>query len=93
MVRVLRVKAELDALEVSRVTWLDGVYGIEYSDPVALERLFAESDAELRRIKSGIAHLVLPRSIRTAEEAFEWLEAHLKSRTSTSTMPALGDHR
>jgi transcription-repair coupling factor (superfamily II helicase) len=78
--RVLALKATLDAHEIRRLLWLPEAYVIEYPDPVALERLLAGKDVELRRVRSGVAHLVLPKSLSDSRAAFEWLEELLMQR-------------
>jgi transcription-repair coupling factor (superfamily II helicase) len=78
--RVLALKATLDAHEIRRLLWLPEAYVIEYADPVALERLLAGKDVELRRVRSGVAHLVLPKSLSDSRAAFEWLEELLMQR-------------
>ena len=86
--RVLVVKAVLDAHELRRVAWLPEAYVLEYADPVALERLLGSTGVELRRVRSGVAHLVIPPERCTAASAFEWLEQLLMPPADGPRMPS-----
>jgi hypothetical protein len=78
LVRSFRLKPELERAGISRLSWRESFYLIEYSDRVALERGLDLRRAELRPLRTGIAHLVLPERLRTAEAALEWFEGLLK---------------
>lgn len=74
LLRMLRLKPLLDPHAIRRLAWRDGVYLVEYDDPVALERLFGDKQVDLRRIRRGLAHLVVPERIKSAVDALRWLE-------------------
>ena len=57
---------------------LGDVYVIEFKDRVALEHAFAGAQVDLRPIRTGLAHLVIPVRSRSPERALEWLAALLK---------------
>ncbi|MCP3920718.1 MAG: transcription-repair coupling factor [bacterium] len=75
LLRQFRLKARLDRFQLTRLAWRDGAYLIQYHDRVGFERLFAGLDLDLRRIKSGVAHLVVPNEHVGPAEALDWFEA------------------
>jgi len=86
LVRSFRLKPELERAGISRLSWREGFYLIEYSDRVALERGLDLRRAELRPLRTGIAHLVVPERLRTAEAALEWFEGLLKAEGEAPRM-------
>ena len=80
LLRMLRLKPKLDPHGIRRLAWREGVYLIEYEDPVALERLFGTQRVDLRRIRRGLAHLVVPERHATPEAALSWFETLLEGR-------------
>jgi len=78
LLRVLRLKGALEKLSIRRLSWRDGLYLVEYEDRVALERGLDLRDAELRPVRTGVAHLQLPERARAPEAALAWFEGLLK---------------
>ena len=82
LVRIFLLKARLDPHHLVRVSFQDDRYVVQYADPVGFEQLFGGGAVEVRRIKRGVAHLVLPRERRGAPAAaLDWLEGLLLSRS------------
>ena len=74
LLRLAGLRAELEAYDVRRIALRDEVYLVEYGDPVAFEGLFAAKQAEVRRIRAGLVHVVLPKGKEGPLEALKWLE-------------------
>jgi transcription-repair coupling factor (superfamily II helicase) len=74
LLRLAGLRAELEAYDVRRIALRDEVYLVEYGDPVAFEGLFAAKQAEVRRIRAGLVHVVLPKGKEEPLEALKWLE-------------------
>ncbi len=87
LVRLFRLRANLAASGIRRLTWQAGHYAIEFSDRVLLETLFAGCDAEIRPIRTGLVHLAIPPGRRGAEDALTWLEGQLQTHGSAANMP------
>jgi len=79
LLRMFRLKAHLDPHAVRRVAYRGEFYLLEYADPVALERWLGPLGLELRRIRMGVAHLMLPEERRAAPDALDWLEELVRS--------------
>ncbi len=73
------LKAELEELRIRRLAWREDVYLIEYEDRVALEQGLDLSRVELRPLRTGIAHLVIPPKQRNARAALAWFRSLLKT--------------
>jgi transcription-repair coupling factor (superfamily II helicase) len=69
-----RLRARAAQLGLSRISYRNDVYVLEFADRVALEHALAGAKAELRPIRTGLAHLVIPPSRRAPPEALAWLE-------------------
>ena len=80
------LRAQLMAVGIKRLSWRDETYLVEYSDRIALERAFAGRSVELRPLRSGQAHLVVPYGRRTPEDALEWIRALLQGVDLDSNM-------
>ena len=78
LLRTFRLKPALEELGLRRLAWQREAFLIEYDDRVALEHWLAPLDVELRPIRTGLAHLRIPRERATPERALEWLEGLLK---------------
>lgn len=87
LLRVFRIKARLDPFLLRRFAWQRDIYLIQYEDPVAFEQLFGGLDAELRRIRRGVAHLVIDRRCTNAEAALDWFEGLLQQAVAQGKMP------
>jgi transcription-repair coupling factor (superfamily II helicase) len=88
LVRQFWLRAQLSALGIRRLAFRDETYLIEYRDRIALEGLLAPEGVELRPLRAGRAHLVIPPSARTPAAAAEWILALLKGRERVSKMAA-----
>jgi transcription-repair coupling factor (superfamily II helicase) len=73
------LKAELEELRIRRLAWREDLYLVEYEDRVALEQGLDLSLAELRPLRTGVAHLVLPSRVRTPRAALAWFRSLLKA--------------
>jgi transcription-repair coupling factor (superfamily II helicase) len=76
LVRQFRLRMALEPLSITRLAWRGDAYLIEYSDRAALEPL-AKQKLELRNLRTGVAHLVVPVRLRQAAEALNWIESLL----------------
>jgi transcription-repair coupling factor (superfamily II helicase) len=82
LLRLFSLKLPMDAAGIRHVAWRDDRYVIQYTDAVAFEHLFAggamaagRKRIDLRRIKPGVAHLVLPAHLHgKPDKAVTWLE-------------------
>jgi transcription-repair coupling factor (superfamily II helicase) len=95
LVRTFLAKAELEALGIRRVSFTGETYLVEYADRIAVEEWLGPLGASLRTLRTGVGHLPIPRldsRIRTAEEAFDWLEGLLRGTEDATRMPASRAH-
>jgi transcription-repair coupling factor (superfamily II helicase) len=74
LVASFRMRALALELGLRRVSFRGDVYVLEFEDRIALEHALAGGAAELRPIRTGVAHLVIPPRARAPQEAFAWLE-------------------
>ncbi|MEM9382557.1 MAG: transcription-repair coupling factor, partial [Planctomycetota bacterium] len=81
LLRLFELKLPLDHAHVKHVAWHEDRYVLQYTDAVAFEHLFAGRSAgrgrrlDLRRIKPGVAHLVVPSHLEAKpDKAVRWLE-------------------
>jgi transcription-repair coupling factor (superfamily II helicase) len=85
LLRTFDIKLRAEALGIRRLTWRDGFYLVEYADRMSVEHWLAAAqgnghkEIELRPLRTGVAHLVIPGRIRTAEKALDWLDELLKA--------------
>jgi len=87
LLRQFRLRFKLAHLGVRRLLWRRETYVIEYSDRVLLEGAFAPHGVELRPLKAGQAHLVVPPAHRAgAEEALAWFEGLLPEEDAVHTL-------
>ena len=85
LLRLFELKLPLDAAHVKHVAWHGDRYVIQYTDAVAFEHLFAGAAGgrgrrlDLRRIKPGVAHLVVPGHVaEKPPKAVKWFEGLLE---------------
>jgi len=90
LVRQLELRALFAAAGIRRVLWRDDTYLIEYGDRIALERAFAGEPIELRPLRAGKAHLVVPLAERTPERALAWLRGLLSRAADAPKMSPAG---
>jgi len=88
LLRVLRLKGELERLSITRLSWHPRFYLVEYDDRVALERGLELEGVDLRALRAGTAHLQIPARHRTAEAALDWFESILKTE---GALPRMGE--
>ncbi len=80
LVRQFLVRAALSRCGVRRLLWRGETYLVEYADRVGLERLLAGARAELRPLRAGVAHLVVPRERQgDPAAALAWIEGLLRA--------------
>ncbi len=87
LLRLFELKLPMDQARIKHLAWHGDRYVIQYSDAVAFEHLFAGQrpggrQLDVRRIKPGVAHLVLPGHLADRpEKAVRWLEKLVQSST------------
>jgi len=85
LLRTFDIKLRAEALGIRRLTWREGFYLVEYADRMSVEHWLAAAqgsghrDIELRPLRTGVAHLVIPERLQTAEKALDWLDELLKA--------------
>lgn len=86
--RLFSLKIPLDAAGLRHVAWHQDRYVIQYTDAVSFEHLFAGQASgrrrlDLRRVKPGVAHLVVPGHVATsADKALAWFEKLVAASTA-----------
>jgi transcription-repair coupling factor (superfamily II helicase) len=88
LLRMFRLKVGLDPHQLLHVAYRDDAYLIQYADRVAFERLVHGLDCEVRRVKGGVAHLMIPPGASDAASALDWLEGLLQLDSDATRMPA-----
>jgi transcription-repair coupling factor (superfamily II helicase) len=87
LIRQFGLRPKLAHLGVRRLLWRRDAYVLEYSDRVLLEGAFAGRDVELRPLKAGQAHLVVPPAHRAdAAAALAWFEGLLPADEPAPTL-------
>jgi len=84
-----RLRTHLARAGITLLAWRTETYLIQYQDRVLLEGAMAASGQaipELRPLKAGQAHLVIPPDRRTPRGALEWIWDLLKPAPSTAKM-------
>lgn len=86
LLRLFSLKLPLDAAGLRHVAWHRDRFVLQYTDAVHFEHLFAGAAAtgrrklDLRRIKPGVAHLVVPSHLEeNAAKAFQWFEKTVRA--------------
>jgi transcription-repair coupling factor (superfamily II helicase) len=77
LIDAFRLRALALPLGITRVAWRGDRYIIEFSDRVQLESALAGARGEpidLRLLRTGVAHLMVPESERSPARALRWLE-------------------
>jgi len=82
LLRLFRLKAQLERLSITRLTFRGDAYVLEYRDRIALEQGLGLARAELRPVRAGLAHLVIPEHAREPGRALTWFETLLKGERS-----------
>jgi transcription-repair coupling factor (superfamily II helicase) len=78
LVRQFHLRLLLEPLSITRLAWRDDAYLVEYSDRAALEPLAAQR-VELRNLRTGVAHLIVPKRVKGPAAALAWLEELLRA--------------
>ncbi len=92
LLRQFRLRPRLARLGIRRLLWRDETYFVEYADRVLLEETLAGHEIELRPLRAGQAHLVIPPGFRDAEAALGWFEGLLIAEGDAPRMSA-SSHR
>ena len=77
ILRTYELRARLESHGVTGLSWKEDRYQLEYRDRVSIEAWIGHSEAELRPIRHGLAHLMLPDYVSGPTEALSWLESLL----------------
>jgi len=88
LVRQFLLRAGLARLGIRRLLYRQETYLVEFTDRVALEHALAGGGVELRPLRSGAAHLVIPPDRRVAADALAWIEALLMPEAEAGKMAA-----
>ena len=72
--RSFRLRVALQEAGITRLAYQQDRYLLQFADRLALERLFGQHGVDLRTIRTGLAHLVLPEELGDAAAALDWLE-------------------
>jgi transcription-repair coupling factor (superfamily II helicase) len=75
LLRTFRLKARLEALGVKRLSYRGDTYVIEYTDRVALERGLDLAGADIRPLRTGLAHLPIPKKHADPVRALAWFDS------------------
>ncbi len=87
LVRQFSLRLALEPLSITRIAWRDNAYLVEYSDRAALEPL-ARGPVELRNLRTGVAHLIVPKRVKNPATALAWLEDLLRTAGLGPKIPA-----
>jgi len=90
LVRQFFTRALLTAAGIRRLAYRDETYLIEYEDRIALESALAPGTVELRPLRAGRAHLVIPPEHRAPARAHAWILGILRAR---ERVPKMADRR
>jgi transcription-repair coupling factor (superfamily II helicase) len=93
LVRQFLTRARLAAVGIRRLAYRDETYLIEYGDRIALEGALAGRKVELRPMRAGLAHLVIPLTQRTPAKAHEWILTLLREPEAAPKMAASSPRR
>lgn len=95
LLRQSLLASALEDLGFTRASWRGGLYVVQYRDRVSIERWLGElapvrgePRAELRMLRAGLAHLVLPPRCKRPIDGLEWLERGLKIDADSLKMAA-----
>ena len=78
LLRSFALRALARPIGITRVLFRGDVYVLEFTDRVDLETALQGKGTELRPIRTGVAHLVIPQDRRSPDRALAWLEDHLQ---------------
>ena len=86
LVRQFRLRFLLEPLSITRLAWRNDAYLVEYSDRAAIDGL-ASQRVEWRNLRTGVAHLVLPKRAQEPAAALAWLESLLQAAGASPKIP------
>jgi transcription-repair coupling factor (superfamily II helicase) len=88
LLRLFRLEAQLERLSITRLSFRGDAYVLEYGDRIALEQGLDLARAELRPVRAGLAHLVVPERSRAPAPALAWFESLLLREHPAAKIPA-----
>jgi len=86
LARQFLTRSTLAAVGIRRLAYRGETYLVEYRDRIALESAFARNPVELRPLRAGKAHIVIPDGRRTPAEALEWILGILRHHERATKM-------
>jgi transcription-repair coupling factor (superfamily II helicase) len=86
LVRQFRLRARLGDLGIRRLLWREETYLVEFADRVSLEQVLAAGGAELRSLRAGMGHIVVPADRRDAAAALDWIEGLLHAAPTATRL-------
>jgi len=94
LVDAFRLRALVQPLAITRIAWHGDRYLLEFRDRVLLEGALRAAPGgeriELRALRTGVAHLMVPPAQREPARARLWLEGVLNGSGSTLRIPVAG---
>jgi len=90
ILRTYELRASLESHGVTGLSWKEDRYQLEYTDRVSIEAWLGPTGAEVRSIRHGLAHLMVPDGCEGPTAALSWLETLLvesASQESTQVDP------
>ena len=87
LVRSFRLSARLEAIGITRLAWQETLYLVAFQDRVMLEAWLAPQRIELRPIRTGMAHIMLPKKVQTPAQGLKWIESLLQQHEGATRMP------
>ncbi len=91
ILRTYELRARLEAHGVTGLSWKEDRYQLEYTDRVSIEAWIGPTNAELRPIRHGLAHLMVPENIEGPTSALSWLETLLGESSSAEGTGEVSD--
>ena len=91
LLRQFRLRSHLRELSITRLSWRQDSYVVEFTDRVALEGGLAAAveragKLDLRPLRTGVALLMVPPTVDSAARGIDWLEDLLQSATGLQKM-------
>ena len=81
ILRTYELRGRLEVHGVTALSWKEDRYQLEYTDRVSIETWLGPLGVELRPIRHGLAHLMVPLSSREPKDALAWVESLLDKGT------------
>ena len=83
ILRTYELRGRLEAHGVTALFWKEDRYQLEYTDRVSIETWLGPLGVELRPIRHGLAHLMVPKGTKDPKEALSWFESLLERAPKT----------